>query len=203
MPAEVRRQSPEAAERRAKRLEAKRETVLRAALDLISEGERNPTMPKIVERSGTPERSIFRYFTDIGDLTQQVVALAVREYGDLEHIDDPGVGPLDDRIDVFVTMRLGVLERIHGLGQVARLRALLSPSIEEALKLSMVRTRRQTEAQFAPELDALSADERTFVLDSVALTVGFENFDVRRRRFDQSFDEIAAGWRDTIRRLLP
>jgi AcrR family transcriptional regulator len=199
---ERRQQSAAAIARRAERLQAKREVVLRATIDIINEGDINPSMPKIVDRSGIPERSIFRYFDDIADLTRQVLGLALRDLADIEGIEQLGVGPLDDRIHSMVAARLELLERVRYIGRVARMRVFLAPDLAIVLDDVLKQLHHDIAEHFAPELSAMSSTESDATVDALTALVSFEGYDVLRRRLERSPDDIAGLWRVAIERLL-
>lgn len=176
--------------------------VLRATLDIINEGDVNPSMPKIVERSGIPERSIFRYFDDIADLTRQAVAMAFSDLEDLPGLVRIGLGPLDERIDHFVSTRLELLERVRFVGRVARMRIFLAPDLNVMLDEVLHLFRDLAAEHFAPELSKMTDTDAALTLDSLTTMMSFESFDVWRRRLGRNPDEIAMSWRVAIKRLL-
>lgn len=188
--------------RRADRLQAKREVVLRATLDIINEGDTNPSMPKIVERSGIPERSIFRYFDDIADLTTQVIAFARDDLSDLVGLQHVGEGSLDERIESMVDTRLRTLERVRHLSRIARMRVFLAPGLAVILDQLLEALTIEVTEHFAPELTAMSDADAALTVDSLTTLVGFESYDVLRRRLDRSLDDIAATWRLALKRQL-
>ncbi|BAN03639.1 hypothetical protein YM304_33250 [Ilumatobacter coccineus YM16-304] len=176
--------------------------VLRATLDIINDGDVNPSMPKIVERSGIPERSIFRYFDDIADLTRQAIAMSFRDVSDLPGLDQIGVGPLEQRIEHIITARLELLERVRYVGRVARMRVFLAPDLNVMLDEVLHLFREAAAEHFEPELSKMSDTDAAMTLDSLTVVMSFESYDVLRRRLDRDLDEITAGWRMAINRLL-
>lgn len=202
MAPERRQQSAAAVARRAERLQAKREVVLRATLDIINEGDTNPSMPKIVERSGIPERSIFRYFDDIADLTTQAIAFARVDLSDLIGLQQVGEGSLDERIESMVDARLRVLERVRYLSRIARMRVFLAPGLAVILDELLEALSAEITEHFATELTALSDADAALTVDSLTTLLAFESYDLLRRRLDRSIDDIAATWRLALKRQL-
>lgn len=202
MAPERRQQSAAAIERRAERLQAKRDVVLRAALDIINEGDINPSMPKIVERSGIPERSIFRYFDDIADLTTQVIAFARNDLSDLVGLQHIGEGSLEERIASIVDVRVYTLERVRHLSRIARMRVFLAPGLAVILDELLAVLSAEISEHFAPELSAMSEGDAALTVDSLTTLVSFESYDVLRRRLDRPLDHIAATWRRAMERQL-
>jgi AcrR family transcriptional regulator len=89
-----------------------REKIIGALIALIIEGKAG-TIDEIVERSGVARRSIFRHFTDLSDLMLSAMRTVVAESAPHAILKDPGVGPLDRRIESFVDARLATLARMH------------------------------------------------------------------------------------------
>lgn len=168
--------------------------VLRGVLDLIEEGELNPTVPMVVERTGIPERSIFRYFDDIADLTMQAVALALGDLGEVDHLPHPGEGPVRARIDEMVELRLTILSKIHSLGRVARLRAAAVRDIDIGLAVVNGLLRDQISRQFGPEVVEMDDRERETALDVATTLLSFEGYDALLRRSGVEQDRIAHTW---------
>ena len=176
--------------------------MLRSVLDLIDDGELNPKMHQVVERSGTPERTIFRYFTDVGDLTMRAVDLALADIADDIRIEDLGEGPVERRIDDYVRTRLRVLARVHQLGRVARLRVTISPEMDDTIRRLILIQRDQIAQQFAPELDRMEARDGDDALDTITVLTSFESYDVSRRQLGATDDDVARCWTAAIARLL-
>ena len=168
--------------------------MLRGLLDLIEEGELNPTVPMVVERTGIPERSIFRYFEDISDLTMKAVALAFEDLGEIDHLPHPGEGPVKDRIDELVTLRISLLGKIHLLGRVARLRAAVVSDIDVGLAVVNGLLRDQISRQFGPELIEMTDRERETSLDIATTLLSFEGYDALVRRSGVEEDRVADAW---------
>lgn len=199
---ERRQQSAAAIARRAERLQAKQLIVIDAVIDIINEGDTNPSMPKIVERSGIPERSIFRYFDDIADLITQTLARAVGDPVEVQQLDNLGVGSLDERIDSFVESSVAALERFKYMSQVARRRITLAPVLAETLEALIAGLQWTIRQHFATELETMSEDEAARVTDAITVVLSADGFDVLRRRLGKSPDEIADVMRTALARLV-
>lgn len=175
--------------------------MLRATIELIHEGHLDPTVQQIVERSGTPERSIFRYF-DKEELAQQALKLAASELGAEAELDRIGEGPFDDRVERLVSTRLALLTQLKHLARAARLRAAQNPDLDDAMAANAQRLHAEYGAHFAPELDAMDDSTAGGVLDAITTLLSFDGFNLQDRRLGRDDDDIAAGWTTSLHRLL-
>ena len=74
-----------------------REHVIDTFIELVNEGEES-TLDQVIERSGVARRSIYRYFDDLSDLSMQVFRRVSEEAAGDAVLDNPGFGPLPERI---------------------------------------------------------------------------------------------------------
>lgn len=193
--------SPAAVRRRQGRVEEKRLTVLRATLDLIEEGVLDPTIQQIEERSGVPERSIFRYF-DKEELALGALALAAEEFHATRGVPQTRGGPLDRRIVHLVEHRIRSLSSMANLGRASRIRAVDSPELDRQIVGNAHQLRDDYGLFFEPELARLDDDERHELLDVITALLTFEGYDVLRRRLGRTDDEIASTWGTALHQLL-
>lgn len=201
MPTETRHHSEAAVRRRAERQAEKRRIILNATLDLIMEGELDPTIQQIVERCDISERSVFRYF-DKSQIAHEALLLAAEDHAELGTVDNPGVGDLDSRIDRYVTARVRLLEEMIFPARAARIHVAAFPSLKEALTDNAAARRGQLGVHFAPEVDRLDPTEGQHLLDVVTQLTSFDAYDVSRDRLGRSPESIGASWRSALRRLL-
>lgn len=152
--------------RRARRL-TNRDAVLDALLELFASGVLTPSAAAIAERAGVSERSIFRYFDDLGDLVQAAVERFTERHAEDFAIDvDPDLTRAQ-RI-LAVADRIAYQRQVlGGIAIVARARAPFQPIIADVLARRRRFTRDELARVFAPELDPL--DNRTRVMTLIAL----------------------------------
>lgn len=179
-----------------------RQKVIDALIELVDDGDIAPSMEAIVERSGVSERSIFRYFNDLGDLSVSAVRAVVERTAPLHVIENVGEGPLEDRIAESIAARLRVAERTHVFGTLARRRLSLIPEIQQALSAVVVNARARFSEQFAPELDAMTNDEATVVLDLLVALFSYETLDVLWHQLGNDHAAVAERWRLMMTALL-
>ena len=179
-----------------------RQRVIEALIELVDEGDLSASMDAIVERSGVSERSIFRYFTDLADLSIAAVRAVVERAEPLRVIHDIGEGTLEHRIDQMISTRLRVAEHTHAFGTLARRKLMLTPEIQQALTNVVIMLRAQVAEQFALELDAMSDDEATVVSDILVTLLSYEAVDVMWHQLDNDHDAIARRWRVGMQALL-
>src|SRR5689334_14654276 len=88
-----------------------RAAIVDALLDLLEEGDLQPTASRIADRAGTSLRLIYHHF---GDLESLFHSAAIRQTERLaEHVEPIDVDlPLRERVDTIVDQRADVLEWI-------------------------------------------------------------------------------------------
>lgn len=188
---------------RSLRRERNRQRVIEALIELIREGEHAPGAAAIADRAGVSHRSVFRYFDDMGDLVREVIRTEFAHVVEVAGLGDIGVGPLPDRIDRLVLSRVTAYDMVYEMERVARRRAPEVPAVATSLVRIDGILRHELEEHFAPELADLDADVRDQTLDLLATITSFESFDLLRRSYERSDEEITARWTRALHQLLP
>ena len=157
-----------------------RTAVVDALLDLIEEGDLQPTAPRIAERAGVSLRLVFHHFTDLEAL---FAAAADRQFARLRRLSSPlpSGGPLPRRLTAFVRQRVRMLE---GLSPVRRAALLFEPfSAEVAVRLAEVRGVGRTEVArvFAPELAGRRPTARRELAAALGATASWSTWETLRR----------------------
>jgi len=148
--------------------------VVAALLDLYAQGEIQPPAARIAEIAKVSERSVFRYFDDMDDLSAFAVELQWSRVKDL-YEDLVSDGNFSERLAAIVEQRLHLYDKVESVYQVAVLAARKNAVVASALKKRRSILRHQTMKQFAQELDNHpdSANARR-ILD---FTLSLENVD--------------------------
>ena len=140
------------------------EAVVEAMLDLLGEGQLNPGAAAVAERSGVSLRSVFRYFDDMDSLTERAIARQMERAAQYFDLLD-ATGPVEERAAALARHRLVQHAALAPYARVAILRAGPEyPAVAQGLATRRDALRRQVEALFAPELDALDRPQRDEVL---------------------------------------
>ena len=187
--------------RRARR-DRNRESVVDAILAIYHEGDLNPSLDKIAERSGVSHRSVFRYFEDLDELYQVAID---RHYATIEpfiELDGPIVDDLDGRVEQYVTHRMQLYERIAAVARATRMRAPTSELLGDNLARNRSRMRKQTRAHFRADLELLPEADRNALTNALTTLMTFEA--IETMRFDQGLSKRAthAALVAGVRRLL-
>ncbi len=96
-------------------------------------------------------------------------------------LDDIGVGTLEDRISRFVAHRMEMYAALARVPRGARRAAQSEPMIGEEFEAGRLVLRRQFLDQFAPELEQLSASDRTRLVTAAEMAFQFESFEYLNR----------------------
>ena len=190
----------EADGRRARR-DRNRDAVVDAMLDLHREGDLDPNVADIAERSGVSHRSVFRYFDDLEELFRVAIAKGNERYAELLHLHEIGQGPLDDRIERIIEQRMAFFEEGGPTGLATRLRAPFEPVLQKDLVRTRARMRDQLARHFAAELKQLgrAGAQRLAAID---VLLSLESYQLLRDDQVQSLADVADTWRSALTALL-
>ena len=183
------------------RAERTRQALVDALLELLHEGELQPTAERIAQRAGVSERSLFQHFADREALYQ---AVALQQYErmapTLEPIDVSL--PLEERIDAFVEQRARLLEAIT---PVRRAALLLEPNSEVVSGwLQSVRRQkaREVERAFRRELEEIEQPERGLILGALVSAAAWTAWESLRAHQRLSVDRARGAMRTALAALL-
>jgi AcrR family transcriptional regulator len=183
------------------RAERTRQALVDAMLDLLYEGDLQPTTERIAERAGVSERSVFQHFADRETLYQAVAMQQFERIMPTLRPIDPS-GPLPDRIDAFVAQRSRLLETVT---PVRRAALLLEPSSEVVAGwLAKIRSAKGSEVEriFRSELDELDQALRAAVLAALVAASAWTSWESLRAHQRLSEERAQAAMRAAIAALL-
>lgn len=158
--------------RRARR-EQNVDAVVEAMLDLLGEGNLNPSAAAVAERSGVSLRSVFRYFDDMDALTELAIARQMERAGRWFDLLD-ATGTVEERADAIAAHRVDQHAHLAAYARAAMVRAHQYPAVAKGLATRRDALRRQVEALFAPELDGRGRGEREDVLAALEAATSLE-----------------------------
>lgn len=177
---------------RALRSVRSRRAVVEAFLDLVYEGEVQPTAQQVAERSGVSASTIFRLFEDLEGMHAEALAAQVARVADLL-TKVPPTGPLEERVELLVRARGRLYDEVAPL---LRFQARTVATSAGACANQAVVNR-----YFRDELADLFADELATApprtLDAVDALAGWEMWE--RLRTVQGLSapharEVMRGW---------
>lgn len=178
------------------------EAVLDVVIDLFGQESLFPTIEQVSERSGLSLRSLYRYFSDTSELLDAAIKRNNSIAAELAHLHAIGEGPLDERIDAFVSMRVRLYEGVGPVYRATVANAARHARIREELAATRNEIRRQFELQFAPELRAQRKSEREAVAAAGDVMTQLDALDYLRRHRQLSVAEADRTLRAGLRALL-
>ena len=147
-----------------------RRAICEACLDLVEEGQLQPSAEEIAERAGLSRRSIFNHFSDLGELYDAVAEAANQRCAPLlKEISDRG--SIEDRIEELVQVRSKFLEATAPFTRALTAQSLVGPAEDQARRLSKDALRLQhqdVERLFGCELAGLPSAERAEILEAIS-----------------------------------
>ncbi len=124
-------------------------------LELIREGELQPTAAAVATRAGVSLRLVFHHFKDMETLMQQAIGLQTQRIAPLIGVPISPEAPLQRRLELFAARRAALYEEIAPVRRAARRFEERSPAIAEGLTRMRTLTREQLAFLFDPELARL------------------------------------------------
>ena len=178
---------------RTARAQRTRDSIVRACVDLVVEGDIRPTAPRIAERAGVSVRSVFQHFDDLETLFAMVAEQAVLDLGDLVRPIDPDLS-LAERVAGFTAQRSRLMEAVTPIHRAANVHAPFSPAIQARVAAGHEIFRAELETVFGTELDR-AGERRTAVIDMLDVAAGWSSWEVLRtldgRTVAQAVDVVA------------
>lgn len=175
---------------RTARRDRNRLAVLDAVLELFEEGNLDPGVHEVADRSGVSLRSVYRYFEDLDELITAAIERHLERTRPLFDIDRIGEGPLPERINRFTERRLRLFDAMRVIHRASRVRAASDPQIQSGLMDTYQWLGEQTHDMFAPELEQLEDPEvRTDTRHAIDLLTQFDSLEHLRHRCGLDRDE--------------
>ena len=162
---------------RAARRERNRTAVLDAVIQLFEEGDDDPAVEAISERSGVSTRSVYRYFHHRDELIRAALWHLASRVQPETTLTDIGVGTFEERRDRFVRHRLEMHLRLGPLTRSARRTSSLQELIAEGFDAARRILGAQFREHFAEELSALPDDVREQVVITSYLFFQFDSLE--------------------------
>lgn len=177
-------------------------TVLEATMELFAETGSPPTPEDVAERSGVSVSSIYRYFDSPGEMHKLAAEHRATHMQHLAEIPDIGQGPLSERIDRFMANRLDLYSAGASVARAWARLAERNPEVAQRRTAALMGLRTQTEAHFAPELDAMTPDDRYVVSTALDTMLQVATAEHCFNHLGMSRDEVGALYCALLERLL-
>ncbi|MEM7273084.1 MAG: TetR/AcrR family transcriptional regulator [Actinomycetota bacterium] len=195
-------QGAESVDGRAARRQRNIELVLDVVLDMFAEDSSFPTIEQAAARSGLSLRSLYRYFSDPGELVEATIKHSQQRTSGLTRLHAIGEGPLERRIEDFVAMRLRLHEAVGPVFRATNANAARHPRIRAEQAKNRGRLRQQFERQFEPELAELTAAERHGAVNAGDVLTQLDSIDYLRRLRELTVAEAHEALATALRSLL-
>jgi AcrR family transcriptional regulator len=187
---------------RTARRDRNRLAVLDAVLELFAEGNLDPGVHEVADRSGVSLRSVYRYFEDLDELITAAIDRHLQRTRPLFEIDGLGEGPLPERVSRFSERRVRLFEAVRVIYRASRVRAASDPSVQQDLLDTQQWLADQTQEMFAPELRAMDGHEATDAERTIDLLTQFDALEHLRHRCGLDRETTTAYLQRTLTKVL-
>ncbi len=179
----------------------RRVRALDAFIDLVLEGNLPPTAEQVAERAGISKATFFRYFESLNAMRYDAGARMLERFP-LLHVADPGQGPLRERIERFVSLRVELWEKVHLLALLQRTVVLQDPDAARMVDFVREHMVDQVREHFAPELQERSAAKRDDTAMLIATITSVESWEQFRSTYGRSPLQTRRAWAHAIEALV-
>jgi AcrR family transcriptional regulator len=166
--------------------------VIDAMIELISEGEFDPTAEQIADRAGVSHRSVYRYFSSRTQLIEAVIERVLDRIAPVVFFEGVGEGSFDERAARFVEARVAAFGDFGPIARAAFRRAVSDEAIEQAIDAARSMLREQLVQHFDSELTAIEPDRRRLVVALLDTLLQFEALEHMTGPGGLSDDELGA-----------
>lgn len=188
---------------RTARRDRNRLAVLDAVLGLFEEGNLNPGVHEVADRSGVSLRSVYRYFEDLDELITAAIDRHLERTRPLFDIDRIGEGPLGERIHRFTERRLRLFDAMRVIYRASRVRAASDPQVQSGLMDTYQWLGEQTQRMFAPELQRIDdLQARADTRHAIDVLSQFDSLEHLRHRCGLDREETIGFLRRSLGSLL-
>jgi AcrR family transcriptional regulator len=174
---------------------------LDAFIDLALEGHLPPTVEQVAERAGISKATLFRYFESLNAMRCDAGARMLERFP-LFRISDPGQGPLRERIERFVSLRVELWEKVHLLARLQRTMVLQDPDAARMVDKGRELMMDQVRQNFAPELRERTPAQQDDAATLIATITSVESWEQFRNTHGRSALQTRRAWTDAIEALL-
>jgi AcrR family transcriptional regulator len=150
-----------------------RRNVAEALMELLREGDQEPTARAVAQRAGVSLRLVFHHFTEMDDLYHFVAALQLRR----QWSEMPGISPklaLATRIERTVAHRAALYEEVSPIRRALVRRIPSSKGVTVTIAAADALLLEDLKNTFEPELAALSASSRLELLEAMDVATCWE-----------------------------
>ena len=178
---------------RTARRQRNKDAVLDALIELANEGDHEPPIERIADRAHVSYRSVYRYFDDRTDLMLSAIGRVMGDLWPIFDIEHLGEGPLEERIEHLISVRLDAYRRLAPVTRSAVHLRVNEPMVAEAYDRVRQFLSDQLAQQFEPELAALASKDREVAraaLDTMFQFEALEYLAVREQLDDQALTRV-------------
>jgi AcrR family transcriptional regulator len=177
------------------------EAIVSALVELILEGDPEPTAQKIADRAGLSVRSVFGHYATLEELhraaVEQVTLMVIARLAPIDPAEQ-----LEVRVDLLCGQRARINEDLGPLLEAAARRRRTSPELARSRRRGRKASEEQIRRIFASDLDRLDTGTSRRRVATIEALLSTSSWRVLRHDGELSFDEARVALRDALVALL-
>ncbi len=150
-----------------------RRNVAEALMELLREGDQEPTARAVAQRAGVSLRLVFHHFTEMDDLYHYVAALQLRrQWSEMPRISSKLA--LATRVERTIAHRAALYEEVSAIRRSLVRRITSSKGVAVTIAAADALLLEDLKVTFEPELAVLSASSRLELLEAMDVATSWE-----------------------------
>lgn len=179
-----------------------KQRIVEGFLQLLMEGNPDPSVAETARKVGCAVRSIYERFETINELRGAAAKHAIAQAGAPAPLTKADADR-PTRIRDQVTTRAGTCEHMLRLWRFLVAGQSTSSRLRADMRIARGMIAERLEVIYEPELSTLPTAERRKLLVALEALMDFESWGLMREHHGMSFEEACSIWINAVDRLLP
>jgi TetR/AcrR family transcriptional regulator, regulator of autoinduction and epiphytic fitness len=179
-----------------------RSAIVGSYIELLGRGDRAPSAERIAQHAGVGIRTVYNQFRDLEGLRREVGALVWQQLGQYVVRDVAAGSSLDERLDLFIRMRVQLLEALTPYARSAQGHHDESGELRRGRTAMIEASKRELAMVFAPELARRNGRRPRQFLDALHIASSWPPWAALRDELGLDVSDAAAVLRITLDALL-
>jgi TetR/AcrR family transcriptional regulator, regulator of autoinduction and epiphytic fitness len=179
-----------------------RSAIVRSYIELLGSGDPAPSAERIAHRAGVGIRTVYNQFSDLEAVRAEAGMMVWARIAEFTVRHVPDGASLDERLDLFVSMRVPLLETLAPYARSAQGHHDESGELRRQRTSLVQASKRELALAFGPEVGRRTPAERDQFLDALHALSCWPTWSAMRDELELDLGAATAVLRLTMRALL-